>query len=946
MKEVLYKNIDIWSQYSWVHGYEVGDYSDSIFPEYRTKGSGITVKVDIVEGREEALANMPQSVKGVPVRYIFAPRYELLMSGERAVHRPLVSGLRIESRTGDENYTNYVGGGTLGGLASLSDGTKVLFTNAHVMAGLGANDVIRNPTGDEMMFQGGTEWKHKVGSSVEWEELTDGQGENSNEVDLAYCVLDDDIDLNDMDRDDIGAVFKLHDSPHSNRSIVKGVKEPVSGLRVICLGMQTGPIWGTIERANEMPDTIGGRSFKNLFTVEFDVELTGGNSGSAILHELQPGVFQMVGILMARGRPGLFGIIGDRSNFGVCFPASAAQRALGLTFGHREPTAQAGYNQTVYVGDTGVELDGSRSRDPEDRGPLTYQWEQVISPPDRALSEDPEDFLVSLSDETAERPTFDVTVKPQTLEFKLTVTDVDGLSHSDHTLVTVENRPPVADAGEDAYVEVNTAAPLNGSGSSDADHQLDELSFNWQAPAESGVTILNPDHMETSFLAPSTAGDIEFTLTVTDPHEASATATVTKMVRVFTWSEWQDVDPIETRVSLLNPDEFEKKQFRTSDYGTTQYQWVPYSAPPPNGGQQDPPSGEDTSNGDTSGDTSGGDTSGDDTSGDDTSGDTSGGDTSGGDTSGDTSGDDTSDGDTSSGDTSGGDTSDGDTSSGDTSGGDTSDGDTSSGDTSGGDTSDGDTSSGDTSGGDTSDGDTSSGDTSGGDTSGGDTSSGDTSGDTSGDDTSDGDTSSDMSGGQQDPPPVSPSADAGSDQSVDYGERVDLNGIGSTPVGKLSFSWSESSSHGIILESADTAYPYFTAPETYAVITLQLTVTHTESSETATDSVTITVGSPPPSAPGPHGRCGLRPVRRRQCHRHSRWVGQFRRDRRALLQLGRNDQPQHQPHWRRHRLSELHLARQCGDSRRPTHRHRLCRTHRNRQRHHHGDRSAAAPATG
>lgn len=233
MKEVLYRNIDIWSQHPWVHGYEVGDYSDSIFPEYRTKGSGITVKVDIVEGREEALANMPQSVKGVLVRYIFAPRYELLMSGEHAAHRPLVSGLRITSRDGDENDHTYVGGGTLGGLASLSDGTKVLFTNAHVTAGLDADGNIQNPEGTEKMFQGGDEWKHKVGSSVEWEELTDGEGENSNEVDLAYCVLDDDIDLDNMDRNDIGAVFKLHDSPHSNRSIVKGVKEPVSGLRVI-----------------------------------------------------------------------------------------------------------------------------------------------------------------------------------------------------------------------------------------------------------------------------------------------------------------------------------------------------------------------------------------------------------------------------------------------------------------------------------------------------------------------------------------------------------------------------------------------------------------------------------------------------------------------------------------------------------------------------------------
>ena len=101
------------------------------------------------------------------------------------------------------------------------------------------------------------------------------------------------------------------------------------------------------------------------------------------------------------------------------------------------------------------------------------------------------------------------------------------------------------------------------------------------------------------------------------------------------------------------------------------------------------------------------------------------------------------------------------------------------------------------------------------------------------------------------PSPVSPSADAGSNQSVDYGDRVDLDGIGSTPVGKLSFSWTESSSHGIILESASTAYPYFTAPETYAVVTVELTVTHTESSETSTDRVTITVGSPPTPPPPP-----------------------------------------------------------------------------------------------
>ena len=541
MKEVFYRNIEIWSQHPWVHGYEVGDYSDSIFPEYRTKGSGITVKVDIVEGREEALANMPQSVEGVPVRYIFAPRYELLMSGVGIAHRPLVSGLEIVSRKGDENGTTFVGAGTLGGLATLSNGKKVLFTNAHVMAGLGPGRTLINPQGTELMFQGGEEWNHKVGSSLEWMEFTDGVGENSNEVDLAYCVMDDDIDVDDMDPDDLGAVYKLHDSPHSNRSIVKGVKEPVSGLRVICLGMQTGPIWGTIERANEMPDTIGGRSFKNLFTVEFDVQLTGGNSGSSILHELQPGVFQMVGILMARGLPGLFGVIGDRSNFGVCFPASAAQRALGLTFGHDKPRVSAGNDKQANVGDL-VTLDGSGS-DPDNRGDVTFRWKQVFSPPSLVLSEDP----IDLSDETDPSPTF-TPVKAGDLEFELTVTDVDGLSASDKVTINVVQPPaPVANAGEDRQEDTGVTVTLDGSTST----PMEGLTYSWvvEEPTH-GVTLVDANTAWPHFISPVEDVDVAFTLTVTDGLGRTATASVTLQFR-DTWSDWQDVVPIQHQGELV-----------------------------------------------------------------------------------------------------------------------------------------------------------------------------------------------------------------------------------------------------------------------------------------------------------------------------------------------------------------------------------------------------------
>ena len=56
------------------------------------------------------------------------------MSKTGILHRPLQSGIKITSRTGGPLRTEYVGGGTLTGLATLSDGTKVLVTSMHVMA--------------------------------------------------------------------------------------------------------------------------------------------------------------------------------------------------------------------------------------------------------------------------------------------------------------------------------------------------------------------------------------------------------------------------------------------------------------------------------------------------------------------------------------------------------------------------------------------------------------------------------------------------------------------------------------------------------------------------------------------------------------------------------------------------------------------------------------------
>ena len=231
-----------------------------------------------------------------------------------------------------------------------------------------------------------------------------------------------------------------------------------------------------------------------------------------------------------------------------------------------EPWANAGPDQTVNTGET-VDLTGSAGGYEEGEH-VVLAWAQRQGP------------RVTLSTLLGASPSFTAPAEPTVLRFELLPTSITrNLTLAIDSVTITVNAPPVAEAGENAYVEVNTAAPLDASGSSDEDHERDQLSFLWQAPPESGATILNPDNMVTSFLAPSTPGDIVFTLTVTDPLDATGTDTVTKMVRVFTWTKWQDIVPLETRVSLLNLDEFEKKQFRTSNYNTIQHQWVPYVPP-------------------------------------------------------------------------------------------------------------------------------------------------------------------------------------------------------------------------------------------------------------------------------------------------------------------------------------------------------------------------------
>ena len=94
------------------------------------------------------------------------------MGATNAFHRPLVSGIKIQSGKKKGNRLEAIIGGTLTGLATRnSDGKKVLVTNLHVMAGEDDDGNYHNPSGNEEMYQGLSNPRDKVGSNLVWEPL-------------------------------------------------------------------------------------------------------------------------------------------------------------------------------------------------------------------------------------------------------------------------------------------------------------------------------------------------------------------------------------------------------------------------------------------------------------------------------------------------------------------------------------------------------------------------------------------------------------------------------------------------------------------------------------------------------------------------------------------------------------------------------------------------------
>jgi cytochrome c553 len=186
--------------------------------------------------------------------------------------------------------------------------------------------------------------------------------------------------------------------------------------------------------------------------------------------------------------------------------------------GNSAPTADAGPQQNVATGSL-VNLDGSGSKD-ADNDPLTYSW---------TIASKPAGSSTGLTNSTEVKPSFTADADG-TYVIELVVND--GTVNSTPATVSITastaNSAPTANAGPDQTVDVGSQVSLDGTGSSDADH--DPLTYAWTLVSKpSGSTAALPGSATTEmvFFTPDVAGTYVVQLVVNDGSADSTPDTVT-----------------------------------------------------------------------------------------------------------------------------------------------------------------------------------------------------------------------------------------------------------------------------------------------------------------------------------------------------------------------------------------------------------------------------------
>ncbi|MGH2396794.1 MAG: PKD domain-containing protein, partial [bacterium] len=162
--------------------------------------------------------------------------------------------------------------------------------------------------------------------------------------------------------------------------------------------------------------------------------------------------------------------------------------SVRISTANSAPVANAGPDQTAFV-DSTVALDGTASTD-VDGDPLGYQW---------GFTSTPAGSQSVLENAAGAHPSFTVD-KPGNYLIQLEVSDgqADGAPNS--VQVSTQNSPPVANAGADQTVFVNTTVQFGGNGSHDVDG--DPLAYRWSLlnkPVGSTAALVNDTAVNPSF---------------------------------------------------------------------------------------------------------------------------------------------------------------------------------------------------------------------------------------------------------------------------------------------------------------------------------------------------------------------------------------------------------------------------------------------------------------
>lgn len=162
--------------------------------------------------------------------------------------------------------------------------------------------------------------------------------------------------------------------------------------------------------------------------------------------------------------------------------------SVRISTANSAPVANAGADQTALV-DSTVALNGTASTD-VDGDPLGYQW---------GFTSTPAGSQSALENATGAHPSFTVD-KPGDYLIELVVSDGQADSAPGSVQVSSQNSAPVANAGPDQTVFVNTTVQLDGNGSQDVD--ADPLSYRWSLlnkPVDSTAALVNDTAVNPSF---------------------------------------------------------------------------------------------------------------------------------------------------------------------------------------------------------------------------------------------------------------------------------------------------------------------------------------------------------------------------------------------------------------------------------------------------------------